>query len=627
MNRSTASPLLLLVAAICLNTTSAKATPFGFSDDFEAGIDPAKWSLETINGATWTPDVLDGSGVIRAQEPSPWDRNNRMLDIHTRKTDFEDFIATWDMFFSNSSWHRDWRSIYFRAAEASPRVHGYFVQIGVWVPTIPDHYLALWRLDPDGTAVPLNDPPYISYPWEIDTWYSFKLEVVGYDFRLKVWKRSEAEPEEWTLEASDPDRVFAQGGIGFGNYWAAGTYVDNVDVVNLDIDSDGIHNDVDDEPLVASTRFSDSALGGITSGRIVGLDAGITVLILDEPDPAAPDPPRGVRVLVWGPAWGVARIKIDGSGGTYKLNPGSYVLTSGSVTLDVLEGSAEVEFDIVNTLILVGVEGKVVFDEVIQDGDLLELTITVIEGTVAVNGVILPPGESLTLYGLAIDINPGSDINPINPSSQGLIPVAILGSEVVDVMLVDPGTLSFGPSGAAFDHTRGVHYEDVDGDGATDLLAHFRVQETGIAMGENEACLSGLLDGLPFTACDSVDTVPSWVFSGTAVGGATIEFVVNGVALQITTFAGQTAAGVAGAIADAVNENGTLEGMGTRAAAMDGKVFTNGIVTGTVINDAGISDAEINQAAIPLLGRWQVVLLALLLLASSAFWVHRRSRG
>jgi hypothetical protein len=49
---------------------------------------------------------------------------------------------------------------------------------------------------------------------------------------------------------------------------------------------------------------------------------------------------------------------------------------------------------------------------------------------------------------VTIDIKPGSDPNAINPSSRGVIPVAILTTESFDATTVSPITVRFGPAGA-----------------------------------------------------------------------------------------------------------------------------------------------------------------------------------
>jgi hypothetical protein len=46
------------------------------------------------------------------------------------------------------------------------------------------------------------------------------------------------------------------------------------------------------------------------------------------------------------------------------------------------------------------------------------------------------------------DIKPGNDLDPINPASQGVITVAILGSSEFDLDELDLATLAFGPDRA-----------------------------------------------------------------------------------------------------------------------------------------------------------------------------------
>jgi hypothetical protein len=119
--------------------------------------------------------------------------------------------------------------------------------------------------------------------------------------------------------------------------------------------------------------------------------------------------------------------------------------------------------------------------------------------------LVLTATPSVT--GVAIDIKPGSSSNSLNPHSRGRIPVAILTTDSFDATTVEPTTVRFGATGT---EAAPVHWalEDVDGDGDTDLILHFKTEAAGIACGDTNAFLTGeTVGGQAIEGSDSVSTV------------------------------------------------------------------------------------------------------------------------
>ena len=120
------------------------------------------------------------------------------------------------------------------------------------------------------------------------------------------------------------------------------------------------------------------------------------------------------------------------------------------------------------------------------------------------------PGE---VVGVDIDIKPGSDPNSINCNNQkGTITVAILTSDDFDATTVDHATVSFEGAGETHVDKKSEaprrHEEDVDGDGDTDLVLHFRLGETGLTCDSEEGTLTGeTFDGQPIQGADAVRMV------------------------------------------------------------------------------------------------------------------------
>ncbi len=111
---------------------------------------------------------------------------------------------------------------------------------------------------------------------------------------------------------------------------------------------------------------------------------------------------------------------------------------------------------------------------------------------------------------VAIDIKPGSDVNPVNCRSRnGVIPIAILTTPDFDATTVDPATISFEGANVAFvNQSSGdgqARTEDVDDDGDLDLVLGFRLDETYLTCDATDGVLRGTtIGGDRFVGKDSV---------------------------------------------------------------------------------------------------------------------------
>jgi hypothetical protein len=92
--------------------------------------------------------------------------------------------------------------------------------------------------------------------------------------------------------------------------------------------------------------------------------------------------------------------------------------------------------------------------------------------------------------------------------SNVAVAVKLFGSERYDLSRADPDTVAFGPAAAPQANPYGPVRSDVNGDGHEDWTVFFAMAGSGLAPGDDEACVRVEIARVPFEGCDAVSVGP-----------------------------------------------------------------------------------------------------------------------
>jgi hypothetical protein len=112
---------------------------------------------------------------------------------------------------------------------------------------------------------------------------------------------------------------------------------------------------------------------------------------------------------------------------------------------------------------------------------------------------------------VSIDIKPNEFPNSINLGSNGVVPVVILSSSIIDATTVNPTTITLAEASVKLkgNGTPMASFQDVNADGRLDLVVQVSTTALQLSNGDTQATLTGLtFDGKSITGIDSVRIVP-----------------------------------------------------------------------------------------------------------------------
>ena len=261
-----------------------------------------------------------------------------------------------------------------------------------------------------------------------------------------------------------------------------------------DFDGDGVFDTSTPGPI--TTHQYAKVFDGSMQVRVRAADGGVAnasaLVHVGTVTPGAGEPaaPRNLKAAVLSTVGGVSTVRLTWTPADTLAN--RWGISVNGVQVGITAGTTSVDVTDVQRAeaVTFGVRG-------LTAGDKMGATATV---TLPKAGLVKP----------TLDIMPGSATNPLVAGRPGVVPVALLTAPGFNATSIDFRTACFGSEKfpAKRDCTEAhmkAHREDVDRDGDVDLVLHFEVRQTGIALGDRRACLSAKLPtGASFEACDVV---------------------------------------------------------------------------------------------------------------------------